>query len=248
VTKLKQLGLHVILLAGVIAVFEVTNIDITVQDNFYLQDMHRWTVDRHEPMLRFIFYTGPKTLLIIMGIFCIAIFLYSLKDQRYRRYRRGSLLLILSLILVPLSIAGLKRISGVCTPNETTRYGGKTPYVKVLEKNPPDFIPQKHGQGWPAGHAAGGFSLMMLYFVFREKVNRILGLLMGIATGWAMGLYQTVNGQHYLSHTIIAMQIGWIVILVIHEVVQNVEARNIFQPNLNFLMDRPIIKKSHESI
>ncbi|MBN1550147.1 phosphatase PAP2 family protein, partial [bacterium] len=178
--------------------------------------LHRWVVNRHEPILHFIFYTGPKALLIMLGIFCVLIGLLSLKDPLYKIYRRNCLLLCLSLILVPLAISGLKKATHVYTPEKTIRYGGKVPYIKVLEKYPADVKPQKPGRGWPAGHASGGFSLMMLYFIFNKRSNKILGLLLGLAAGWTMGLYQTLNGQHYLSHSIVSMQISWIIILLIY--------------------------------
>jgi hypothetical protein len=45
------------------------------------------------------------------------------------------------------------------------------------------------------------------------------------------------------------MQIRWIIILTINTAVQNVESRNISQPQLNALMGRPIIKTNfHETI
>ena len=198
----KLLSIHLVLLAGVVILFEATNFDLAIQDHFYLWDLHRWMLDRHEPILHFIFYTGPKVFLIMFGVFCLLIILRSLNNPIYEPYRQNCLLICLSLMLVPLSISGLKKISHVYTPNKIMRYGGKAPYVKVLEKFPVGASPEKPGRGWPAGHASGGFSLMMLYFVFNKRSNKILGLLIGLTTGWTMGLYQTLNGQHYLSHTI----------------------------------------------
>jgi membrane-associated PAP2 superfamily phosphatase len=222
-TLKKQFAIHLVLLTGIIILFEMTDIDLAVQDHFYNWDLHRWMVDRNEPILHFIFYISPKVILIMLGIFCLLAVLLSLKQPRYRPYRRNCLLICMSLMLVPLGVSGLKKISHVHTPNKIIRYGGKVPYIKVLEKYPADARPQKTGRGWPAGHAAGGFSLMMLYFVFRRQSNKILGLLTGLAAGWSMGLYQTLNGQHYLSHTIISMQISWMVILMIYALIHRME-------------------------
>ncbi len=58
---------------------------------------------------------------------------------------------------------------------------------------------------------------MALYFMASRKRARMLGLAVGISAGWIMGLYQMLCGQHYLSHTIISMQIAWIIILLIRE-------------------------------
>lgn len=212
----KKLGIHLALLAGVIILFELTNIDLVVQDHFYRQDLQQWVIDRHEPVMHFIFYTGPKVILITLGTCCIILSLLSIKHQQYKPFLRNCLLISLSLMLVPLCISGLKKVSRVHTPEKTIRYGGKVPYVKVFEKYPAGTRPLKVGRGWPAGHASGGFSLMILAFVFQKPRNKKLGLLTGLVAGWAMGLYQTLNGQHFLSHTLISMQLSWMIILSIN--------------------------------
>lgn len=213
---IKQIPFYLVLLAMVLFLFEKTNIDLVVQDRFYVTDLHRWLVDKDEPVLHLMYYTGPKTVIIIIGILCFLGWFLSYKDNRFKAYRRQFVLMSLSLTLVPLTISGLKNISNVYTPDKIIRYGGHRPYVKVLEKYPEGFRQEKRSRGWPAGHASGGFALMMLYFVFRDKSYRIWGLGIGLIAGWGMGLYQTLNGQHYLSHTIVSMIIAWILILAIH--------------------------------
>ena len=61
-----------------------------------------------------------------------------------------------------------------------------------------------------------GFALMALYFVGSSKRTRRLGLAAGISAGWSMGLYQMLCGQHYFSHTIVAMQIAWLMIMLLN--------------------------------
>ncbi|MBN1844163.1 MAG: phosphatase PAP2 family protein [Sedimentisphaerales bacterium] len=220
----RQLILYLACLAGVIGLFEFTGADLAVQDCFYIQDLGCWIVDRHEPVLRLLFYTGPKAMLIALGAGCFAGWLWSRRDERLRRQGRQCLLLALSLAVVPLTISGLKSLSNVQTPNKTERYGGRHPYRHLLEAYPEGAAPASRGRGWPAGHASGGFALMMLYFVFSRKSTRSLGLLMGLAAGWIMGLYQSLNGQHFLSHTMITMLIAWIVILSIHRLLKGIGA------------------------
>lgn len=221
ISYVKQISVYLVLLALVLFLFECTNLDLLVQDQFYLTDLHRWVVDKKEPVLRFLFYTGPKAVLITTGVSCLFGWFLSYRDNRFKEFRRQFLLMSLSLSLVPLTISGIKNISNVCTPDKIIRYGGKQPYVKVLEKYPDGFQQAKRSKGWPAGHASGGFSLMMLYFIFTQKNSRIFGLCLGLIAGWGMGLYQTLNGEHYLSHTIVSMLMAWILIITIQRVFQN---------------------------
>jgi len=216
----KQIGFYLLLLVMVLFLFENTNLDLLVQDHFYLTDLHRWAVDKNEPILHLLFYTGPKAVIIVIGVLCFLGWFLSYKDYRFKLFRRQFMLMSLSLALVPLAISGLKNISNVYTPDKIIRYGGHQPYIKVLERYPDGFQQAKRSKGWPAGHASGGFALMMLYFVFTEKSFRILGLCIGLLAGWGMGLYQTLNGQHYLSHTIVSMIIAWTLILTIHTLFQ----------------------------
>ncbi len=51
------------------------------------------------------------------------------------------------------------------------------------------------------------------------KKQKVAGLLSGISAGWIMGLYQMMKGAHFISHTVVKMISAWILILVIHAVV-----------------------------
>jgi len=216
----KQISVYLVLLGIVIFIFEFTNIDIFVQDYFYLKEAHRWVIDRHEPIMRFLFYTGSKVVIIIIGVSCFVGWFLSYRNEKLKKLRRNFILMSLSLTIVPLTISGLKNFSNVYTPSQTIRYGGSLPRVKVFESFPDDFYPTRRGRGWPAGHASGGFALMALYFAFIKKSMKFIGLFIGLTAGWVMGLYQTFNGQHYLSHTIVTMLIAWILIITINRLCQ----------------------------
>ena len=202
-----------LLLVGVITLFELTNLDITIQDKFYNFQTHNWIINRRNPILNLFFYTGPKYLYAIFGVFCLLKLILTPKDRESIRNRYYKV--ILCLILIPLTISGIKKISNIYTPDQSIRYGGQYPHVGVFESYPEDFHPKKSGRGWPAGHASGGFSLMALYYFFTKKSNQFLGLSIGLLAGWITGLYQTLNGQHYLSHSFITMLIAWILINLI---------------------------------
>lgn len=209
--------LHGLLLTAVILLFELSSFDIFIQDFFYKPEFHGWIIGRNQLLFRFLFYSGAKSLLIMYGITCALIFVLSPIVKLFRPWRSQALLLLLSLILIPLFINNLKALTNIYVPRKIERYGGDKPYIKLFESYPDNFSPKRRGRGWPAGHASGGFALMALYFMASRKRARMLGLAVGISAGWIMGLYQMLCGQHYLSHTIISMQIAWIIILLIRE-------------------------------
>lgn len=210
----RQLILHVLLLGGIVAFFEATDLDLTVQDRFY-QGNRRWLIDDHAKVPRLLLYTGPKALLIVLGAGCFVAFVASYKVHRLRAFRLPCLQVALALAAIPLTVASLKAFTNVYTPNKVLRYGGRQPYVKVLGQYPTPVKWSSRGRGWPAGHASGGFALMILYHALRRQRWRVLGLCLGLAVGWAMGLYQMLNGEHYLSHTVVTMSGAWILVLVI---------------------------------
>jgi len=227
----KQIVLHVVLLAAVFAIFEFLDIDIPLQDRFYDARTHRWIIDRKEPVARWTLYLGLKGVAVAIGVACGAVFFLSYRLPRLARFRRPCLLQALSLVFVPLIVAGSKQFTNVYTPAQVQRYGGDKPYVKVMERYPAGFQSKTRGKGFPAGHATGGFALMMLYFAFSRRRWKVAGLVTGLTLGWIMGLYQMLNGQHYLSHTIVTMSASWIVILIICRLVAAVaEARGAPKP------------------
>ena len=220
-----QIGLSVLALAAVLAVFEPTDLDLRVQDRCFdstAVKAHRWLINKDYRPLRWVFYIGPKVALLLAGAACAGVYALSFKDPRLRPWRRGCLLMILSLGIVPATIMGIKQFTNVYMPSQNLRYGGDKPYVKVLQRYPPDYPNtwKKRGKGWPASHAAGGLSLLMLYFAARKRKWKVLGLAAGLAAGWIMGLYQTVNGQHYLSHTFVSMILAWMIVVLLNRGVE----------------------------
>ena len=228
-TLTRQLLLCAVLLGIVLAVFDLTSADLAVQDCLYNFTEHQWLIRKYDMIPRWVFYHGPKVLLIAFGVACGLGLLSSFFRERHRRLRRPCLLMLLSLTILPLTISAGKQVSNVYTPRQVVRYGGDKPYVRTLERYPAGWKAgkkaHKPGKGFPAGHASGGFALMMLYFACRRRSRRIAGLILGLTAGWVMGTYQTVIGQHYLSHTLVTMLVAWILILLCQAGVRACEKR-----------------------
>jgi len=207
----------VLLLAGALALFEFTNVDLALQDHFYDFAQHRWIVDGNEPVGRAAFYNLPKIGVIVTGVALLVLAAGPARwRERLRLDRRGLWIAVATLATVP-ALAGLgKNFTNVFCPSEVRRYGGDVPYVKLCSPYPADDHPAQKGHCFPAGHASGGFALLALAWLRPSRRMRFVGLALGLGVGWYMGTYQMLKGAHYLSHTVTTMLLAWIVALLWH--------------------------------
>lgn len=210
-------------------------LDIWFQDFFYNHDSHAWLVDKSDRLGRLFFYNGPKVLLGIgAGILALSLaiprtgFAARGWSNFWFSQRRRVMLLLLALATGPILIGILKARTDIYCPDETKRYDGYAPHVRVLESYPAEFKAwqatrpagtDERGRGWPAGHASGGFAVVVLWFVLQARKARWAGLLGGIALGWWMGSYQILKGAHYLSHTLLTWAICWLLACILARLV-----------------------------
>lgn len=213
---LKKMSVGVVLLVLILAAEYYTDFDLWVQKWFYVAETGQWAVNSevHKRLGRF-FYQGPK---VFYGIVCLGLVLYLLLSWRaaaLRRYNRQVWVLLLSLILVPLIVAGAKYFTNVYCPYQLNLYNGEYPFVRIVEAYPADFVQLKSGRCFPAGHATVGFAFMALYFCFQRQVWRWCGLFFGLALGWTAAVYQMYRGQHFLSHSLFSMVACFMVIMMV---------------------------------
>ena len=200
--------LTMLALVVVLIVAEFTPLDAWVSDNFYDADHGGWMV-RHSGLAKAVFYKWPLRLLKMFGavVLITALLPHRWLAPRWRLPRRELAVVFLTLTLVPSLVGSLKAWTGMFCPRQLVRYGGTRPVVGLFERAPESCCGETKARGrcWPAGHASGGFALMSLCVLGRTRGQKIAGVTFGLAAGWTMGLYQMLNGNHYLSHTIITM-------------------------------------------
>ncbi|MEO1928415.1 MAG: phosphatase PAP2 family protein [Nautiliaceae bacterium] len=206
----KHIFITFFLIVFIILLFAYTNIDEYIQNFFYDFQHHKWILDRNLQPWKFIFYDGIKKILIFIGV----LFLFVLFTDKFKEYKKGILVVLLSGVLVPIVIGGLKKATNMPCPKNRIEYGGIYPKTKVWEHYPKNFH-AKRVKCWPAGHASGGFALMSLFFLFKIRKNRYIGLGIGIVLGWLMGIYKMLIGDHFLSHTMLTMEMAWFIIVLI---------------------------------
>ncbi|WP_415909337.1 phosphatase PAP2 family protein [Oleiharenicola sp. Vm1] len=208
------------LLAGTLALYEFTSVDLWLQDHCYDFVARRWIVDGNEPVGRAVFYNIPKIGVIVTGVTLLVLALGPARwRDRLRFDRRALWVAVATLATVP-ALAGLgKNVTNTFCPSEIRRYGGGVPYVKLCEPYPSDDRPAQRGHCFPAGHASGGFALLSLAWLWPSRRARIFGLALGLGVGLWMGIYQQLKGAHYLSHTTTTLLLAWIVMLVWRRVI-----------------------------
>lgn len=219
----------VALLAAAVALFELTDLDLAVQDRFYDFGDRRWIVDAEGPVGRALFYHGPKVAVIFpvaLGLLALA-----LGPARWRerlRFARRDLWVAFLALGLTAAIAGAgKKYTNAFCPSEVRRYGGDVPYVKVCEPYPADDTPARQGHCFPAGHASGGFGLLGLMWLRRTRKGKWAGAALGLGLGWWMGGYQMLKGAHYLSHTVVTMLVAWIVVFALRRLLRPEPAESI---------------------
>ncbi len=209
-------------LGGVIALAELTNLDLAVQDKLFDFGRGRWLVDQSDPAGQAWFYTGPKAVLFVGGLSLLLLALYppSWRPRgrpAWSRDRRGLLICFFTLGLAPLAIGQLKGLTNIYCPAQIERYGGTHAYVRLLERHPNGLGLEKCGRCWPAGHASGGFALLALAGLARTRRGQLQGLLAGLVAGGLMGGYQMAKGAHYLSHTVVTALLVWLTFLILRQ-------------------------------
>lgn len=199
--------------AGAIALFELTDLDLALQDRLYDFENKRWLVDATDSLGRLVFYNGPKAGIILLAVAVLTLALGPEKWwARLQFARRDVWVALLTLVTVPV-LAGLgKNTTNTFCPSEIRRYGGDVPYVKLCSPYPEDDRPERRGHCFPGGHASGGFALLGLMWLRRTPGWKTGGLALGLGLGWWMGGYQMLKGAHYLSHTVTTMLLAWIVL------------------------------------
>lgn len=205
-----------------IFLFEYSGFDVYFQNFFFDTTKGTWLISPtlHKTLNPFL-YTGPKVFDILLAVACLFLFVfgYFTSDQKIKSYRKGFLIMVLSIAFVPLLVSGAKKYTNVYCPGQLSIYNGDKPYVYLFSSYPEDFVQERKGRCFPAGHSTGGFALMALFFVFKKRKNRLIGLTVGLSAGWIMGTYQTFRGEHFVSHTVTSMIASWFVIYTISLIV-----------------------------
>jgi membrane-associated PAP2 superfamily phosphatase len=135
--------------------------------------------------------------------------------RRLAWQRWAGLVILFSLLLGPFLLTNgvFHELWGRPRPRQIVEFGGDRPFRPVLL---PTF--RRDEPGFPTGHAAGGFSVLILYVALRPRSRALagaalaVGLGLGTATAWA----RITQGGHFLSDGLWAAGIIWFSALAVH--------------------------------
>lgn len=210
----QQILLALACLLFVTVLFDFTNIDMWVQEKLYLVGANAWVLDKHDQTLRLFFYDGPKRLISFLAGLALLVLLVFRGDRRLDQYRRGLVVVLISIVVTIVLVGGLKGLTNVPCPKDLSHFGGDYPYITFLHRSP--FAEHlKQTRCFPAGHASGGFALMSLFFLFQRRRYQWMGFGCGMILGWTFGVYKMLIGDHFLSHTLVSMCLAWLVSLMV---------------------------------
>ena len=214
-THIRQAGITIFVLIFTLLLFESSQLDIWVQQWLYDAVNHHWLWSKAEPVTRFLLYDGIKGLLVILALCLLSALVFFRRTPPVQSRLPGIRIVLLSLLVVTTVVAVLKATTDVACPAGLQLFGGSQPYTRLFEAYPDDLRPHNRQRCFPAGHASGGFALLSLCFLFREKRNQRMALGLAVAVGWLMGGYKMVIGDHFLSHTLVTMELAWLFINLI---------------------------------
>jgi membrane-associated PAP2 superfamily phosphatase len=211
----KQIFITGVILIATIIFFGLSPLDGQMQDRLFDVASGTWMVDKQLEPYKFIFYTGLKKAIILVGVAILFFYLYAKFSGKFKSYHKGLLIVVISSVLVPAVVGGLKKTTNMPCPHAEMRYGGEViEHVPVWERYTDANRPADHKECWPAGHASGGFALLSLFFLFHKRSNRWIALGGALVVGWTMGIYKMMVGDHFFSHTMITMVLAWLLVLV----------------------------------
>ncbi len=216
----RQIIITSLALVMTIILFNRFDIDLWLQDYFYNTELKQWLLSHEQRLIKLILYDGIKRVYVITVLSLAVITWLNRKHPLLKRYQPGLNIVLLSCLLIPLIVGGLKAITNVPCPRDITHYNGDQPYVTILGSYPDNFVQTERQRCFPAAHASGGFALMSLFFLFKRKKNKIIALSGALSLGWITGAYKMLIGDHFLSHTVVSMLLAWLIILVIAKTFQ----------------------------
>jgi len=204
------LALTSLALLGTLVLFQLSDLDRVVQGHFYDADAERWIWDRHETFGQTVLYDGVRVGIGLYGAgLIIALVVGHLRGWN-EVVRKGLWIALLTVVLLPSLVGGLKKVTHLACPRAVTDYGGEVPFIHLFDARPSETT--GHHQCFPAGHASGGFALLALPLLSRSPRNRKRLLVGALVFGWVIGTYKMLIGDHFLSHTMVTMLLAWLVV------------------------------------
>lgn len=193
-----------------LVLFQFSDLDRVVQAYFFDSVSAHWIWDRHEAFGEIVLYDGVRVGIALYAIGLIIALTIGHRQGWSAFVRKGLWIALLTVVLLPSLVGGLKKVTDLACPRAISDYGGEVPFIHLFDSRPSETT--RNHQCFPAGHASAGFSLLALPLLSRSPRRRVWLLGGALVTGWITGIYKMMIGDHFLSHTITTMLLAWLVV------------------------------------
>lgn len=196
-------------LAAAALFFRDSGWDLRIEDQFFDPVFNGFPM-RRSGWFEAIGHDLLKMLPIGIGLLALAAAIASPWLTPLRRWRAILWSVFAAMCIGPGLITALKQVTAAHCPWDLARYGGYAEYVHTW------FATSRADSGrcLPSGHAGAGFSLLALYFAGWASGHagwRWWGLAIGVVAGIVFSVVRTVQGAHFVSHSLWSALIDWLV-------------------------------------
>ncbi|RJG11823.1 phosphatase PAP2 family protein [Pseudomonas cavernicola] len=203
------LGLPLAIMA-LLLIVEPTGLDFAIANLAY--EPGAGFIGRHSAFLEDVLHDRAKQAVIAFAVLSILALLASLFLERLKPMRRQLGYVVLAMALSTSFVTPMKAVTAVQCPWSLSQFGGKETYSSLLSPRPPT---DKPGCCWPGGHAAAGFTLFVLFFVWRDRRPRLAraGLVFALTLGSVFSIGRMLQGAHFFSHNLWTALFCWLICL-----------------------------------
>jgi membrane-associated PAP2 superfamily phosphatase/diacylglycerol kinase len=162
---------------------------------------HRW------PLLEIVGHQLLKAAVVALWLVVLGAAVAAHWSPALRRHRALLWCTLAAMALGPAIVTALKDMNAYRCPWDLQSFGGVARFSSEW------FVAPSHaGRCFPSGHAAGGFSLVALFFAgiaTGQPRLRSAGLFVALAAGALFSAVRVVQGAHFLSHNLWSAAIDW---------------------------------------
>jgi membrane-associated PAP2 superfamily phosphatase len=193
-------------------VLETTNLDMTIAKYAFNPAKGGW-IGGNSYFLEDILHDRAKQALIVIRVICLLALVAAFFVPRLKSWKRELTYATVAMLLTPGYIMPVKQVTKVQCPWSLTEFGGTETYSKVFEHRAKPV--NETGKCWPGGHAATGFSLFALFFMFRDRRPRLAraALILTFTMGTIFSVGRMLQGAHFFSHNIWTAVFCWLLCL-----------------------------------
>lgn len=190
--------------------------DQVIAHRFYDSAAGRWTWAQSWWANDLLYHYGNYLVYAVAASTLVVLITGWLSPQR-RHWVRPAGYLLLCMGLSTGSVGLLKQATDMDCPRDIAGFGGSLPDIGLFQPRPAGL---PGGRCFPGGHSSGGFSLLALYFLLRERGRRpaLRGLAFGLVLGSLFALAQWARGSHFPSHDLTSAAVAWLVALSVYTV------------------------------